>query len=176
MCVSGIQHTGHRTGPPQISGTGEHTPPLTHYSPPLYSPPHPPALLLSHTTPLTQYSPHTLLPSHTTPLLTRLHYSPPTLLPSSLHLLCFLIHPSLPPHSHSPPSPSSQCIAYIAAAELPANQWPDVIQRLLGNVTGVQSTEAVKEASLEAIGYICEEIVSEKCVFVCVCVVVSRRG
>lgn len=53
---------------------------------------------------------------------------------------------------------AAQCVAYIAAAELPANQWPDLIQRLLGNVSGVQSTEAVKEASLEAIGYICEEL------------------
>ena len=51
-------------------------------------------------------------------------------------------------------------MAYIAAAELPANQWPDLIQRLLGNVSGMQSTETVKEASLEAVGYICEELVS----------------
>lgn len=53
---------------------------------------------------------------------------------------------------------AAQCVAYIAAAELPVSQWPDVIQRLLANVSGVQSTEAVKEASLEAIGYICEEL------------------
>ena len=106
MCVSGIQHTGHRTGPPQISGTGEHTPPLTHYSPPLYSPPHPPALLLSHTTPLTHYSPPhppALLPSHTTPLP---HYSPPhpsALLPS--HTTPLLTTPTLLPHPSFPPSP-----------------------------------------------------------------------
>ena len=58
------------------------------------------------------------------------------------------------------PRTTAQCVAYIAASELPANQWPDLIQRLLSNVSGVQNTEAVKEASLEAIGYICEELVS----------------
>ena len=41
------------------------------------------------------------------------------------------------------------------------NQWPELIASLLLNVTNAQSTEAVKEASLESIGYICEEIVSE---------------
>ena len=83
---------------------------------------------------------------------------------------CFVqLLPSLPPylppiplHSFFYPHslPPSQCVAYIAAAELPVGQWPDVIQSLLTNVSGVQSTEAVKEASLEAIGYICEEVVS----------------
>ena len=64
-----------------------------------------------------------------------------------------------PSHLHLHPS---QCVAYVAAAEIPAGEWPDVISRLLGNVTGtgIQNTEAVKEASLEAIGYICEEMVS----------------
>ena len=51
-------------------------------------------------------------------------------------------------------------MAYIVAAELPAGQWPDIIAGLLLNVSGTSNTEAVKEASLEAIGYICEELVS----------------
>ena len=75
--------------------------------------------------------------------------------------------PPLPPHPPLPPPPplaSSphlfQCVAYIAAAELPAGQWPDIITNLLRNVSGPSSTEAVKEASLETIGYICEELVS----------------
>ncbi|CAI8029374.1 Importin subunit beta-1 [Geodia barretti] len=53
---------------------------------------------------------------------------------------------------------AAQCVAYIAAAELPAGQWPEIIANLLRNVSGTSNTEAVKEASLEAIGYICEEL------------------
>jgi importin subunit beta-1 len=53
---------------------------------------------------------------------------------------------------------AAQCVAYIAAAELPAGQWPEIICNLLRNVSGTSNTEAVKEASLEAIGYICEEL------------------
>ena len=50
-------------------------------------------------------------------------------------------------------------MAYIAAVEFPEH-WPDVIQNLLSNISLENNTEAVKEASLEAIGYICEEVVS----------------
>lgn len=53
---------------------------------------------------------------------------------------------------------AAQCVAYIASAELPMGQWSDLIQMLLLSVTNPSSTEAVKESSLEAIGYICEEI------------------
>lgn len=61
------------------------------------------------------------------------------------------------------PSPflTSQCVAYIAAAEIPTNQLPELITTLLLNVTTAQNTEALKVSSLEAIGYICEEIVSQ---------------
>ena len=55
---------------------------------------------------------------------------------------------------------SSQCVAYIAAIEVPSNQWPEVMQALLANIQSAQGTEALKEASLQAIGYICEELVS----------------
>ena len=57
-------------------------------------------------------------------------------------------------------------MAFIAAAELPQAQWPDLIQALLVNMTtnptssNTKATENLKEASLEAIGYICEELVS----------------
>lgn len=54
---------------------------------------------------------------------------------------------------------AAQCIAYIAAVELQVNQWPELIPALLANVTSPQSTEQLKEASLEAIGYICEDLV-----------------
>jgi importin subunit beta-1 len=55
------------------------------------------------------------------------------------------------------PSAAAQCVAYVAVAELPAKQWPDLIERLAANVVAPTSTEVTKEATLEAIGYICQE-------------------
>ncbi|XP_060517733.1 importin subunit beta isoform X2 [Cylas formicarius] len=58
------------------------------------------------------------------------------------------------------PSSAAQCVAYIAVAELPQGQWPELIQILVNNV--VQATsEMQKEATLESIGYICQEIDSD---------------
>ena len=54
---------------------------------------------------------------------------------------------------------AAQCVAHIAAVELQMGTWPDLIPTLLNNVTSPQSTEQLKEASLEAIGYICEDLV-----------------
>ncbi|XP_043466962.1 importin subunit beta-1 isoform X1 [Leptopilina heterotoma] len=59
------------------------------------------------------------------------------------------------------PSSAAQCIAYVAVAELPVREWNDLIPYLVENVTKVNSTEMVKEATLETIGYICQEIESE---------------
>ncbi|KAG1714873.1 Importin subunit beta-1 [Nymphon striatum] len=56
------------------------------------------------------------------------------------------------------PSQVAQCVAYIAVIELPHQQWPDLIQTLTQNVTNVNSTEMMKESTLEAIGYICQDI------------------
>ena len=82
-----------------------------------------------------------------------------TLLPyPSLLLFSYLLSP-LP--STSPSLLPSQCVAYIAAAEIPTNQLPELITTLLLNVTTAQNTEALKVSSLEAIGYICEEIASQ---------------
>ena len=58
---------------------------------------------------------------------------------------------------------AAQCVAYIAATEIPQNLWPEVIPTLVANVTNMQATEALKESSLEALGYICEELVSGCC-------------
>lgn len=69
--------------------------------------------------------------------------------------------PSTSPSLLHSPSLTSQCVAYIAAAEIPTNQLPELITTLLLNVTTAQNTEALKVSSLEAIGYICEEIVSQ---------------
>ena len=54
---------------------------------------------------------------------------------------------------------ASQCVAYIAAAEVQIDGWPELIPTLLNSVTSPQSTEQLKEASLDAIGYICEDLV-----------------
>ncbi|KAG8178707.1 hypothetical protein JTE90_011632 [Oedothorax gibbosus] len=56
------------------------------------------------------------------------------------------------------PSSAAQCVAYIAVAELPRREWPDLIVLLTQNVTNATSTEMTKEATLEAIGYICQDI------------------
>lgn len=58
------------------------------------------------------------------------------------------------------PSSAAQCVAYVAVAELPSGQWGDLITTLVSNIVGPNSTEMLKEATLEAIGYICQDIVS----------------
>lgn len=56
------------------------------------------------------------------------------------------------------PSTAAQCVAYIACAELPNGLWPDLMNVLLINMTNPASTELMKEATLEAVGYICQDI------------------
>lgn len=56
------------------------------------------------------------------------------------------------------PSAAAQCVQYIACVELPLRKWPNLINSLVQNVTNENSTEAVKESTLEAIGYICQDI------------------
>ncbi|XP_027132042.1 importin subunit beta-1 [Larimichthys crocea] len=60
------------------------------------------------------------------------------------------------------PSSASQCVAGIACAEIPVNQWPELIPQLVANVTDPSSTEHMKESTLEAIGYICQDIDPEQ--------------
>uniref|UniRef100_A0A8C4TLZ7 Karyopherin (importin) beta 1 n=1 Tax=Erpetoichthys calabaricus TaxID=27687 RepID=A0A8C4TLZ7_ERPCA len=60
------------------------------------------------------------------------------------------------------PSSASQCVAGIACAEIPVNQWPELIPQLVANVTGLNSTEHMRESTLEAIGYICQDIDPEQ--------------
>lgn len=59
------------------------------------------------------------------------------------------------------PSSAAQCVAYVAVAELPVGQWNELISILVNNVSNPSSTEMMKEATLETIGYICQEIDSE---------------
>lgn len=56
------------------------------------------------------------------------------------------------------PSIAAMCVAAIACAELPTQQWPDVITVLMSNVTNPASTEPLKESSLETLGYVCQDI------------------
>ncbi|XP_013779228.1 importin subunit beta-1-like isoform X1 [Limulus polyphemus] len=56
------------------------------------------------------------------------------------------------------PSSAAQCVAYIAVAELPHGCWPELIHLLTQHITDPSSSEMMKEATLEAIGYICQDI------------------
>ncbi|CAA6656896.1 unnamed protein product [Spirodela intermedia] len=53
---------------------------------------------------------------------------------------------------------SSQVIAKIASIELPRKEWPDLVERLLSNMTQHSSSAALKQATMATLGYVCEEI------------------
>jgi len=60
-------------------------------------------------------------------------------------------------------SAAAQCIQFIAAAELPQKKWPSLLLVLANNIQGINSEPNVnidkrRESSLEAIGYICQEV------------------
>ncbi|KDR02574.1 Importin subunit beta, partial [Zootermopsis nevadensis] len=59
------------------------------------------------------------------------------------------------------PSSAAQCVAYVAVAELPVGQWPELIGVMVNNVIDPTSTEMMKEATLEGMGYICQDIEHE---------------
>eukprot|EP00250_Pteridium_aquilinum_P016455 c23110_g1_i1 orf=172-2769(+) len=52
---------------------------------------------------------------------------------------------------------AAQVIAKAAAIDLPLGAWPDLIAVLLANMGADQST-LLKQASLETLGYVCEEV------------------
>lgn len=52
---------------------------------------------------------------------------------------------------------AAQAVSAMATIDLPHNQWPELIQGLTTNVTHAPNG-FVKQSSLEALGYICEEI------------------
>lgn len=58
----------------------------------------------------------------------------------------------------SRPSSAPQCVANIAIIELPEQQWPGLMNALVQNVTSTSSSDSVRLSTLEAIGYICQEI------------------
>uniref|UniRef100_A0A1I8GGS0 Importin N-terminal domain-containing protein n=1 Tax=Macrostomum lignano TaxID=282301 RepID=A0A1I8GGS0_9PLAT len=55
-------------------------------------------------------------------------------------------------------SSAAQAVAYIAVIELPAGQWANLMQVLVANVVDQASTPLKKQATLQAIGYICQDI------------------
>ena len=57
---------------------------------------------------------------------------------------------------------TGQVIAAIAAIELPAGLWPDLVSQLLAFV-GRADNAGLRQATLQTIGYICEQIV--RCLF-----------
>eukprot|EP00252_Welwitschia_mirabilis_P025793 TRINITY_DN8203_c0_g1_i1.p1 TRINITY_DN8203_c0_g1~~TRINITY_DN8203_c0_g1_i1.p1 ORF type:complete len:875 (+),score=189.55 TRINITY_DN8203_c0_g1_i1:181-2805(+) len=60
-------------------------------------------------------------------------------------------------------STAAQVIAKIAGIELPQGQWPELVGTLLMNMGGPQMEPPphVKQATLETLGYICEEVAAD---------------
>lgn len=55
---------------------------------------------------------------------------------------------------------SGQAIAAIGAVELPAGMWPGLIGQLLSIVNTPSNSVALRQATLQTIGYLCESVVS----------------
>ncbi|KAF5779404.1 putative armadillo-like helical, importin beta family [Helianthus annuus] len=53
---------------------------------------------------------------------------------------------------------AAQLIAKIASIEIPRKEWPELIASLLGNMIQQDKPASLKQATLEALGYVCEEI------------------
>lgn len=58
------------------------------------------------------------------------------------------------------PSSAPQCVGYIAIAELTEKQWPEFITALVHNAQGSTTSDKLRLATLETIGYVCQEIIS----------------
>lgn len=69
-------------------------------------------------------------------------------------LLLRTLGSSVPEARHT----SAQVVAKVASIEIPRKQWPDLIKALLNNMTQQDSSAALKQATLETLGYVCEEI------------------
>lgn len=49
-------------------------------------------------------------------------------------------------------------LAKVAAIELPGQQWPDLVSLLLGNMSVQPPDSGLRQSTLQALGYICEEM------------------
>ncbi|KAJ8753876.1 hypothetical protein K2173_000130 [Erythroxylum novogranatense] len=72
-------------------------------------------------------------------------------------LLLRTLGSSVPEARHT----SAQVIAKVASIEIPRKQWPELIGSLLNNMTQCDSPAPLKQATLETLGYVCEEISHE---------------
>lgn len=52
---------------------------------------------------------------------------------------------------------AAQVVAAVGIIEVPQNQWPELVQGLVNNVT-TSGNDCMKQSSLEALGFVCEEI------------------
>lgn len=53
---------------------------------------------------------------------------------------------------------AAMVIAKVAAIDLPRQEWPALINALLANMSAATPQHGVRQATLEALGYICEEM------------------
>ncbi|OAY74165.1 Importin subunit beta-1, partial [Ananas comosus] len=53
---------------------------------------------------------------------------------------------------------SSQVTAKVASIEIPRREWQELIAKLLTYMTQQDTTSSLKQATLEALGYVCEEV------------------
>lgn len=53
---------------------------------------------------------------------------------------------------------AAMVLAKIAAIDLPRQEWPTLITALLNNMSAPNPVQGVRQATLEALGYICEEM------------------
>ncbi|KAK4796743.1 hypothetical protein SAY86_029069 [Trapa natans] len=53
---------------------------------------------------------------------------------------------------------SAQVIAKVASVEIPQKQWPELISTLLNNMNQPDQPASLKQATLETLGFVCEEI------------------
>jgi importin subunit beta-1 len=49
-------------------------------------------------------------------------------------------------------------VAKVAAIDLPRNEWPTLIAALLANMSATPPQHGVRQATLEVLGYVCEEM------------------
>ncbi|KAF5750792.1 Importin beta-1 putative isoform 1 [Tripterygium wilfordii] len=70
------------------------------------------------------------------------------------NLLLSTLGSSVPEARHT----SAQVIAKVASIEIPRKQWPELIGSLLTNMTRQDNSAALKQSTLETLGYVCEEI------------------
>lgn len=49
-------------------------------------------------------------------------------------------------------------LAKVAAIELPAKQWQDLVPTLLQNMNAEPPNPGLKQSTLESLGYVCEEM------------------